>query len=369
MSKLTSFPGGLLLGAGLMYFMDPLRGRVRRRRINAAVQQAERIEREILSKARRDARQRFYGFAERIKHPPATDVSDEVIEQRLRARIGRAVSHPRALEIVVVTGRVILRGAILESEAPHLLRLARSVPGVIEVVDRLERHETADVLALQGAPRRRHTKGTWPPAAQAGATGVGALMVMYGVVKRGIPGALVGAAGGALAVRAAMNKPMRGATIHVRKSIVVRRPIHDVFDLWSRLDNFPLFMQHVREVEVHVGANRSRWVVDGPAGRSLEFEAETIDFVPDRTIAWRTLRGQKIEHYGRVRFEEVGEGTRVSVDMTYRPPGGVFGHAIAHLLGWDPKSRMDEDLVRMKALLEAGHTRAHRQHVELADLH
>jgi uncharacterized membrane protein len=55
--------------------------------------------------------------------------------------------------------------------------------------------------------------------------------------------------------------------------------------------------------------------------------------------------------------------------MTYHPPGGVFAHAIAHLLGWDPKSRMDEDLVRMKALLEAGHTRAHHQHVELADLH
>ena len=27
MSKLTSFPGGLLLGAGLMYFLDPIRGR------------------------------------------------------------------------------------------------------------------------------------------------------------------------------------------------------------------------------------------------------------------------------------------------------------------------------------------------------
>ena len=80
----------------------------------------------------------------------------------------------------MVTGRVILRGPVLESEAAHVLRLARAVPGVIEVVDRLERHETADVLALQGAPRRRHTKGTWPPAAQAGATGVGAMMIAYG---------------------------------------------------------------------------------------------------------------------------------------------------------------------------------------------
>lgn len=369
MSKLTSFPGGLLFGAGLMFFLDPIRGRVRRRRINAAVLQAERLEREILSKARRDARQRVHGLAERIKHPPAADVSDEVIEQRLRARVGRALSHPRALEIVVVTGRVILRGPILESEAPHLLRLARSVAGVIEVVDRLERHDRPDVPALQGPPRRRHTKGTWPPAAQAGATGAGALMLMYGLVRRGVVGTLVGAAGGALALRAAMNKPIRGATIHVRKSIVVRQPIHVVFDLWSRVENFPLFMQHVRKVDAQIGGKRSRWVVDGPAGRPFEFEAETIDFVPDRTIAWRTVRGERIQHFGRVRFEEIAEGTRVSVDMTYRPPGGVFGHALAYLLGWDPKSRMDEDLVRMKALLEAGHTRAHHQHVELADLH
>jgi uncharacterized membrane protein len=196
------------------------------------------------------------------------------------------------------------------------------------------------------------------------------MMIAYGLlVKRGLLGALFGVTGGALAVRAALNKPLRGAAIHVRKSIVVRKPIHTVFDLWSRLDNFPLFMQHVQEVDIQLGGTRSRWTVDGPASRPLVFEAETIDFEPDRTIAWRTVPGQMIEHYGRVRFEEIPEGTRVSVDMTYRPPGGVFGHAIAHLLGWDPKTRMDEDLVRMKALLEGGHTRAHHQHVELADLH
>ena len=37
--------------------------------------------------------------------------------------------------------------------------------------------------------------------------------------------------------------------------------------------------------------------------------------------------------------------------------------------GWDPKARMDDDLVRMKALLEEGKTRAHQHRVELADLH
>ena len=55
--------------------------------------------------------------------------------------------------------------------------------------------------------------------------------------------------------------------------------------------------------------------------------------------------------------------------MSYWPPAGVFGHSIARMLGWDPKHRMDDDLVRMKALLESGHTRTKRQRFDLSDLH
>lgn len=377
MSKLITFPGGLLLGAGLMYFLDPARGRGRRRRLREALQHAERVERELFGKAARDTRQRVHGVVERLSHPPARDVSDEVIDQRLRARLGRAVSHPRALDFAVVAGRVVMRGHVIANEADDVIKEARDVPGVREVVDRLERHASPEgIPSLQGPPRRRRARGTWPPAAQAGATSVGAVMLAYGLVlKRGIFGALLGTAGGALALRGSANKPLPDlfsshSPITVQKSITVNKPINDVFDCWSRFDSFPQFMQHVQEVDLQVGGNRSRWTVDGPAGTKLHFEAETIDFEPDRVIAWRTLPKQPIEHEGRVRFIDLGgDRTRVTVQMTYRPPGGVVGHAIAHLLGWDPKARMDDDLVRMKTLLEEGKTRAHQQSVELADLH
>src|SRR5690348_15472503 len=102
MSKLTSFPGGMLLGVGLMYFLDPVRGRRRRARINDAVLHAERVERELFARAARDARHRVEGFTQRVKHRPSADVDDEVIVERVRARIGRAVSHPRALDIACI---------------------------------------------------------------------------------------------------------------------------------------------------------------------------------------------------------------------------------------------------------------------------
>lgn len=380
MSKLTSFPGGFLLGAGLMYFLDPVRGRRRRARINEAVQHAQRVERELVGKASRDARHRVQGLTQRVARRPESDVSDAVILERVRARLGRAVSHPRAIDVVVIDGRVFLHGPILEHEAAPLVAIVRRVPGVQDIVDRLERHMHAGrVAALQGQGRERRTRETWSPVYQVGASAAGAMMVLYGaLLRRGLVGALIAGGGTALALRGTLNKPMpailgigdaskRGVTIH--KTITVNRPIHVVFDLWSRLDNFPLFMNHVREVDVEIGGRKTRWIVDGPAGTKLDFEAETTELEPDRVIAWRTLPGQSIEHEGRVTFDEAQGGTRVHVTMTYRPPGGVVGHALAHILGWDPKARMDDDLARMKALLEDGKTRAHHERIELADLH
>ncbi len=374
--KVTSFPGGLLLGVGLMYFLDPIRGRKRRARINEAVMRAQRQERELLAKASRDARQRAHGLVERTKHRPSPDAPDQVIESRVRACLGRAVSHPGALDVVVHDGRVVLRGPVFTYEADFVLRAVRRVAGVREVVDRMERHDTASsVPSLQGEGRRQRTR--WSPSAQVAASGAGTLLMAYGLlVKRGLTGMVLGAAGTALALRGTVNKPMpeimgkkgtRGVT--VQKTILVHRPVHEVFDLWSRYDNFPLFMNHVRDVDLELGGRKSRWTVDGPAGTKVEFEAETIELEPDRVIGWRTLPDQPVEHEGRVRFEEAPDGTRVHVQMAYRPPGGIVGHAIAHILGWDPKRRMDDDLVRMKALLEEGKTRAHHHRVEMTDLH
>lgn len=384
MSKLTSFPGAFLLGAGLMYLLDPVRGRRRRARIIEAVHHAERVERELLTKGARDVRQRVHGLTERVKHRPSPDVPDHVVVDRVRSRLGRVVSHPRAVDVQVIDGKAVLRGAIFAHEAPRAVAVTRATPGVRTVIDRLERHLTAGrIPQLQGEPRAAvkasKTKDLWTPAAQITATGAGALLLAYGgLLKRGLLGTLIGTGGLALALRGTLNKPMDALLgfgdhnkrlITVQKTITVHAPIHIVFDLWSRLDNFPLFMQHVQEVDIEVGGSRTRWTVDGPAGTKLEFEAETIAFEPDRVIAWRTLPKQSVEHEGRVRFDEVEGGTRVQVLMTYRPPGGVVGHAIAHILGWDPKARMDEDLARMKALLEDGKTRAHAGRVELTDLH
>ena len=49
-------------------------------------------------------------------------------------------------------------------------------------------------------------------------------------------------------------------------------------------------------------------------------------------------------------------GTRIDVHLSYNPPAGAVGHLVASLLGSDPKHAMDEDMVRLKSLLEEGRT-------------
>jgi hypothetical protein len=54
--------------------------------------------------------------------------------------------------------------------------------------------------------------------------------------------------------------------------------------------------------------------------------------------------------------------------MFYKPPGGVIGHYLAAQLGADAKHDSDDDMVRLKSLIELGRTRAHGIPVNREDL-
>lgn len=364
-----------------MYLLDPDRGTARRARIKNALVHASKVESNLFRKGLRDAQNRAQGVTMRARRVFSEPAADEVVLGRIRARLGRVVAHAHAhaIDIEVKDGRVVLRGPVLVEESEAILRCARGTVGVREVVDRLERHMTpVGVQALKVGEPRSERRGLmmWPPAAQVGAIGAGALLMGYGLlIKRGVTGGLLGAVGGALVLRGAVNKSLPTlvgprAEVMVQKTVVVHAPIHKVFDLWSQFENFPRFMRHVRDIDIELGGKKSRWTVDGPAHTTLSFEAETTELEPDRLLAWKTLPNQQIEHEGRVRFETIDDATtRVTVRVSYRPPGGVLGHAIAHILGWDPKSRMDDDLVRMKGLLEEGKIRAGGEHVRLTEFH
>lgn len=181
---------------------------------------------------------------------------------------------------------------------------------------------------------------------------------------------------GGLLLRAITNMELKRLTgigagrraVTLQKMITVHAPVERVFDFWSRYENFPRFMTHVREVRKTSG-DRSHWVVAGPAGLPIEWETEVTAHVPNQVLAWRTVPGSIVDHAGIVRFEKTADGgTRVHIRMSYNPPAGALGHAVAALLGGDPKRAMDEDLVRFKSLIEDGKTTAHGDTVDRREL-
>lgn len=192
-------------------------------------------------------------------------------------------------------------------------------------------------LALLGlALSSRDTKHDRAAAATAAVVGVTALDVFYGL-KLG---------------RGAGARRARG-TVEVTKTITVNRPPKEVYRFWRDFENLPRFMGHLEEVRSTGGA-RSHWRAKGPAGMSVEWDAEITEDVPDERIAWRSLEGADVDNAGTVQFKRGpgGRGTEVKVELRYAPPGGRAGALVAGLLGEAPGQQIREELRAFKQLME-----------------
>lgn len=142
--------------------------------------------------------------------------------------------------------------------------------------------------------------------------------------------------------------------VNLEASIVVDRPVPQVYSFWRELENLPKFMRHLESVE-NIGLTRSRWVANAVLGAHVTWEAELVNVRRDEVIAWRSVPGSELANAGSVRFERVGDGSRtlVKVRMKYNPPAGKLADVVAKLFGDAPQDVIQADLQRFKALFEA----------------
>lgn len=383
MNRGQVFAVGAATGASLTYLFDPARGRRRRALMRDQGVRLEHRSVDAADTVRRDLRNRARGICiDARKRLTPMFVTDDVLRERVRARIGRVVSHPHAIEVDVSLGLVKLRGPVLASEVERLASAVSRMRGVIGVVNDLEIHAAPDAVSgLQGEPRPRESQPeflqvNWSPAARAIATAAGGALVLGGARGRGLAGTVAGATGMALIARAATNIELprligvggRRRGTQVAKTINIDAPVDEVYAFWTEMQNYPRFMSHVREVQA-IAPETYRWVVDGPAGAPVEWEARITERVPNQKLAWQSVPGSPIEQSGVTRFDANPDGsTRVTVRLTYNPPAGAVGHVVATLFQRDPKHEMVDDLLRLKSLMESGHTTAHGERVSWDEL-
>jgi hypothetical protein len=153
---IATIAGAFLAGIVVTYFLDTRSGRRRRALLRDKAVHARHVARDGIVKrehaigSRGRALLRWLGAALRA-HP----ADDDVLCERVRARLGRICSHPHVLEVKPRGGgRIELFGAVLTREHRAVVRAARHVPGVRGVVDALVDRRTDDeVTAFRGTSR------------------------------------------------------------------------------------------------------------------------------------------------------------------------------------------------------------------------
>ena len=143
--------------------------------------------------------------------------------------------------------------------------------------------------------------------------------------------------------------------VHVRESIRLECAVEKAYRFWRHLENLPRFMRHLEQVS-ELGEGKSHWVASGPARLRVAWDAEIINEVENKVLAWRSLPGSDVVTAGSVNFDAArnGRNTQVSVHLQYAPPAGKAGAMVASLVGQEPSQTIREDLRRFKQLLEAG---------------
>jgi uncharacterized membrane protein len=223
----------------------------------------------------------------------------------------------------------------------------------------------------------RSTRRNMSDVERWGSLAAGAALTLYGLNKRRNTGFAIAALGAMLVRRGATghcdvyhafglntSAGVRsdtkrqlggGGGVIVEEAVTVNRPLPELYQFWRELENLPRFMQHLESVE-RVTETLSRWRARGPGGSIVEWNAETINDVPNQVIGWRSLEGSDVVSAGSVNFDDAGpdRGTRIRVRLQYSPPGGKAGAAVAKLLRRDAATEIREDLRRFKQLLEAG---------------
>lgn len=143
--------------------------------------------------------------------------------------------------------------------------------------------------------------------------------------------------------------------MQITKTTTIGKDPDEVYSFWRRLEQLPSFMSHLNRVTM-TGEATSHWVASAPLGRTVEWDAQIIEDTPGKKLAWCSLPGSDVTNEGTVTFALApgNRGTEVTVWLQYQLPAGQLGAAVAKLFGEDPPQQLDDDLRRLKQILETG---------------
>lgn len=166
-------------------------------------------------------------------------------------------------------------------------------------------------------------------------------MVLLANRRRGALGTVVGLAGAGIVAHAlapVVGSLLRSAglarqTVSLHTTVVVDRPVREMFALCSNFENFPRVVGALRGV-TDFDDGRSRWAIAKASGEILEWDVLVTKYVPGQVIAWESVPNAPVQSNGVVRFAPEGpDRTRLDVTLRYRPSYTSLGDALRAIVG------------------------------------
>jgi uncharacterized membrane protein len=132
--------------------------------------------------------------------------------------------------------------------------------------------------------------------------------------------------------------------VDMRMTVVVERPITDVFEFCRDFQNFPQILDVLLSVE-DTQDGRSHWSVRSPSGGTISWDAVVTKYVPNSVIAWESVPGSAVSASGMMRFAPISaQETRVDISLTYRPLQTGLVEAIRALVTPSNTARLRSEL-------------------------
>jgi uncharacterized membrane protein len=133
---------------------------------------------------------------------------------------------------------------------------------------------------------------------------------------------------------------------------ILRSP-GELYVEWRDLTRWPELVPMLESVTLH-DERLSHWVARGPANTRIEWDAELTADEPGQLIGWRSVETSDVSIAGSVHFETAPgwRGTEVRVVLTYTPPAGRLGAAMAAIFGKSADRQVREGLRRFKQRME-----------------
>jgi uncharacterized membrane protein len=143
--------------------------------------------------------------------------------------------------------------------------------------------------------------------------------------------------------------------VKIEHSVTVKRPAADLYAFWRDPANLPRVFEFVERVEM-LSDTTARWRVRGPAGLSIDWDAEIINEIPNELLAWKSVGDADIPNAGSLRFRPAPDdrGTEVRLVLEYEPPAGHLGAWVAKLVEANPEAQIRDAFRRFKQLAETG---------------